>query len=147
MPTFSAQKTTIQLSVADLGRVTTPNPSIQQSFAASESIRNVSQEFARASKDGTLTETPLETEDGRHMRFLGKVGTMPFFMVHAGQTFFDTTTTEKRNRRAARIPLAGGIEGTTTPTAVDLGGGTVGTGTSNNGKTTSIIMLSNVPAY
>ena len=135
MPTFFAQKTTVQLSVADLGRATTPNPRTQQSFAASESIRNVAQEFARGSKDGTLTETPLYAEDGSHLHFLGKHGNMPFFMVHAGKNLFDSTTKEKRNRRPARIPLAGASEGESTSTAANMNGETIGIRTSQNGKT------------
>ena len=134
MPTFYAQKTTVQLSVADLGRATTPSPRTQQCLAASESIRNIAQEFARGSKDGTLTETPLYTEGGSHVRFLGKHGNMPFFMVHAGEKFFDSTT-EKRNRRPARIPLAGEKEGGSTSTAIDLDKETTGIGTSKYGET------------
>ena len=107
MPSFHGQKTTIQLSVADLGRATTTNPGLRQCIPVSESIQNVAQEFARGSKDGTLTETPLYAENESHVRFLGKHGTMLFFMVHAGKTFFDSTTKERRNRRSARIPLAG----------------------------------------
>ncbi len=41
MPTNFGRKTTVQLSVADLGRATTPNPSIAQCSAASESMRNI----------------------------------------------------------------------------------------------------------
>ena len=134
MPTFYAQKTTVQLSVADLGRATTPNPRTQQSHAASEYIRNVAQEFARGSKDGTLTETPLYTEDGSHVHFLGKHETMPFFIVHAGKNFFDLTTKEKRNRRPARVPLAEKVEGGSASTTVDLDGGKIGVGTNKDGK-------------
>ena len=134
MPTFYAQKTTVQLSVADLGRATTPNPRTQQCHAASESIRNIAREFARGSRDGTLTETPLHTEDGSHVRFLGKQENMPFFMVHAGKNFFDSTTKEKRNRRPARMPFVGKAEGTSASTAVDLDGERVGIGASNDGK-------------
>lgn len=135
MPTFYAQKTTVQLSVADLGRATTPNPRTQQSLAASESIRNVAQEFARGSKDGTLTETPLYTEDGSHVRFLGKHGNMPFFMVHAGRNFFDLATKEKRNRRPTRMPLAGKVEGRSTSIAAGLDEEVIGIGMSKDGKT------------
>lgn len=134
MPTFYAQKTTVQLSVTDLGRATTTNPRRQQSLAASESIKNVAQEFARGSKDGTLTETPLYTEDGSHIRFLGKHEDMPFFMVHAGNNFFDLATKEKTNRRPARVPLAGKGEGKSASTAVDLDGETVSIRTSKDGK-------------
>lgn len=136
MPTFYAQKTTVQLSVADLGWTTTLNPHTQQSIATSESIRNVAHEFARGSKDGTLTETPLYTKDGKksHVRFLGKHGNMPFFMVHAGKNFFDLTTKE-RNRRPDRVPLAGMGDGESASTAVGLDGGKVGVRTSKHGET------------
>ena len=145
MPTFYAQKTTVQLSVADLGRATNPNPRTQQSLAASESIRNVAQEFARGSKDGTLTETPLYTEDGSHVRFLGKHGNMPFFMVHAGHNFFDVATKEKRNRRPARMPLA---ERGSASTAADLDEDAIGTKTSKDGKRPQFCSyLTYVPAY
>lgn len=145
MPTLYGQKTTVQLSVADLGRATNANPKMQQSLAASESVRNVAQEFARGSKDGTLTETPLSTEDGSHVRFLGKHGDMPFFMVHAGKNFFDLTT-EKKNRRPARVPLAGSIDGAPASTAVDLDGEKGGGfGTGKGGKASQI--RSYTPAY
>lgn len=48
---------------------------------------------------------------------------MLFLMVHAGKTFFDSTTKERRNRRSARIPWA-----------VD-GGGESTSGTREDGKT------------
>ena len=106
MPAFYGQDTTIQLSVADLGRAITTNPGIRQCPPVSESIQNIALEFARGSKDGTLTETPLYAENESHVGFLGNNKTMLFFMVHAGKTFFDSTTKEKRNRRSARIPFA-----------------------------------------
>lgn len=139
MPTFYALKTTVQLSVADLGRATTLNPHTQQSLAASKVIRNAAQEFARGSKDGTLTETPLYAEDGSHVRFLGKQGNMPFFMVHAGKSFFDSTTKEKRNRRPARIPLAGTSGGECRPSAADMDGEAIGVGTGKDGKTPRLL--------
>ena len=103
---YGHQDTTIQLSVADLGRAITANPGLRQCIPVSESIEIIGREFARGSKDGTLTETPLYAEDGLHLRFLGNPRTMPFVMVHAGKTFFDSSTEERRNRRSARIPLA-----------------------------------------
>ena len=129
MPTLYGQNTTVQLSIADLDRTVTLNPRTQH---ATESIKKVAQEFARGSKDGTLTETALNTEDGSHIRFLGKHEDMPFFMVHAGKYLFDQTTMEKRNRRPARVPFAGESEGKSVSTAVDLDGETVGT--SNGGR-------------
>lgn len=130
MPTFYACKTTIQLSVADITRATTPNPRSVQCPEASQNIRSTAQEFARGSKDGTLTETPLLTEDGSHIRFLGKHQDMPFFMVHAGKTFFELDASEKRNRRPARVPLGGPAPATPTQ-----GNGTnTGIDVSNKGK-------------
>ena len=134
MPTFYAQKTTIQLSVADLGRAAPANPCTQQSIASSESIRSVAQEFAKGSKNGTLTETPFHTEDGSHVRFLGKHGDMPFFMVHAGKNFFDLTTKEKRNRRPARVPLTETGQSESAPTAADLAREKVNFGTGTDCK-------------
>ena len=137
MPTFYAQNTTVQLSVADLARATTSKPHTQQSHATSESIRNVAQEFTRGSKDGTLTETPFYTndQDGGHLRFLGKIRNMPFFMVHAGKNFFDVNTKEKRNRRPARLPIASEFEGSSASTAVVLDGVETRIGTKEDGKT------------
>lgn len=115
MPTFYGQNTAIQLSVADLGQAITTNPGIRQCTPVSESIRNIALEFGRGSKDGTLTETPVYTENESHMRFLGSNGTMAFYMVHAGKTFFDSSTEERRNRRSVRIPFAVDNGGESTP--------------------------------
>ena len=134
MPSYSASDTTIQLSVADLGRATTPNPRTQQSLSASATIRDISQGFTRGSRDGTLTETSLETEQGHHLRFLGKQGTMPFLMVHAGQNFFDLSSKERRNRRPARMPLADQAEGKSALNAADVDKEKTGIGTSRDGK-------------
>lgn len=59
---------------------------------------------------------------------------MPFFMVHAGKSFFDSTTKEKRNRRPARIPLAGASGGKSTSGAVGMDEEAIGIGTSKDGK-------------
>lgn len=134
MPTFSALKTTVQLSVADLARTAILIPRTQQSLASSEAIRNASQDFARGSKDGTLAETTLYTDDGSHLWFLGKQGHMPFYMVHAGKSFFDPTTKERRNRRPARVPFAGVSGGESTSIAVGINGEAIGIGTSKDGK-------------
>lgn len=45
-------------------------------------------------------------DDGRHLRFLGKLEDMPFFMVRAGKDFFDPDTNGKRTRRPARSAKA-----------------------------------------
>ena len=86
--------------------------------------KSSSQEFARGSIDGTLTETPFYTEDGSHIRFLGKPGTMHFYMVHAGKNFFNLNMTEKekRNKRPNRVPMAGKGERESESTAIDLDG-------------------------
>ena len=139
MPRFAGVGTTVQLSVADLSSTTTLNPGIQQSVAVTESIKSVAQEFARGSIDGTLTETPLCTEDGSedesHMQFLGKLRTFPFYMVQAGKNFFHVTTKEKRNRRPTRVPLDKGEEESAS-IAVDGHGEQIGVETSTNSKTT-----------
>lgn len=108
MPTYYTQETTVQLSVASLEGTTTRKPATKQNDAVKEIIRSVTREFAQGSKDGTLTETSFFTEDRciethqklapSSMGFLGKNGTVPFFMVHAGNNFFDLTTKEDRNR-------------------------------------------------
>lgn len=142
MPTYYATNTTIQLSIADLDRTTTLNPRTQQSHTVSESIENAALEFDRGSKDGTLTETPLCTEDESHIRFLGTPGHMPFFMVHAGKNLFDLNTEEKRNRRPTRVPFAGKGERESASIDLDLNGEKIGVGTtSKDGKHNQIMML------
>ena len=98
--------------------------------------KSSSQEFARGSIDGTLTETPFYTEDGSHIRFLGKPGTMNFYMVHAGKNFFNLNTTdkEKRNKRPDRVPFAGKGERESDSTAIDLDGEKSSIGTSGSSK-------------
>lgn len=132
MPRFGAQDTTVQLSVADLKRATTQNARAKH---CPESIQNIAHEFARGSKDGTLTETALKDKNERDVRFLGKHETIPFFMVHAGENFFHASTKEKRNRRPARVPSAGIVEGESASTDADLEGQRKGIGTTKDGKT------------
>jgi len=108
MPTYYARETTVQLSVADIGRSTTLSPSHRQSYEATQNIEIASQEFVKASRNGTLTEDALlDEETGSHVRFLGQARDMPFFIVRAGRTFFDfgLEPHQKRNRRSARLPL------------------------------------------
>ena len=140
MPRFAGVGTTIQLSVADLRRTTTLNPGTQQSVAVTESIKYVAQEFARGSIDGTLTETPLCTEDGNedesHMQFLGKLRNMPFYMVQAGKNFFHLRTKEKRNRRPFRVPPIENGEGESASMTIDGRGEQIGVETSTGSKTT-----------
>ena len=104
MPTLYARSTTVQLSVADLKTTTTTNykPSVGSNIA--EVTKNAA-EFARGSRNGTLTEIPLYTEDsGTHMRFLGRHHNMPFFMVQAGKHFFDRKIGKLRTRKPQRDP-------------------------------------------
>ncbi|KAM0804420.1 hypothetical protein BDR22DRAFT_599332 [Usnea florida] len=136
MPRFAGVGTTIQLSVADLRRTTTLNPGTQQSVAVTESIKYVAQEFAKGSIDGTLTETPLCTEDGSedesHMQFLGKLKNFPFYMVQAGKNFFHLRTKEKRNRRSFRVlPIENG-EGESASIAINGRGEQIGVETSTS---------------
>ena len=105
MPTLYSAETTVQLSVADLKLATSPNPRTNQRPEATADVQRTLLEFTKGSRNGTLDETPLYAENGSHLRFLGKHQDMPFFMVHAGKNFFDANSKEKRNRRAARIPL------------------------------------------
>lgn len=104
MPTLYARSTTVQLSVADLKTTTTTNfkPSVGSNMG--EVTKNAA-EFARGSRDGTLTETPLYTDEGgTHMRFLGRHQNMPFFMVQAGKHYFDSKIDKVRTRKPQRDP-------------------------------------------
>lgn len=105
MPTFYAKSTTVQLSVANLEHTTTANIRTAQSPQTTEIIRDIAFEFAKGSKDGSLSEIAINGEDGHHVQFLGKLENMPFFMVRAGKDFFDLNGSERRNRRPARVPL------------------------------------------
>ena len=143
MPSFGHKTTVVQLSVADLERATTRNPLTKH---GPESIRRVAQEFARASKDGTLTETLLSTKDKTYIEspedtplstgFLGNPRSMPFLMVHAGKNFFDVTTKEHRNRRPCRVPLDKESRGGSVSTAIDLSEEKKDGGTNSDCKTT-----------
>jgi len=102
MPTLYSHSTSVQLSVANLVKATTQNPQPRQCSASTASIKHIDLEFAKASKDGTLAETALLGDDGRHLRFLGDHEDMPFFMVRAGKDFFNSNDTEKTTKRPAR---------------------------------------------
>ncbi|KAL9132222.1 MAG: hypothetical protein Q9217_000026 [Psora testacea] len=107
MPTFYALGTTIQLSTALLKNVITANPIQNKCREATKEVEDISYEFARASKDGTLAEDALEDEaTGSHLRFLGANRDLPFFMVRGGEDLFDDGfhVKARRTRRAARIP-------------------------------------------
>lgn len=102
MPTLYGHSTSVQLSVANLAKATTQNPESRQCNASTASIKKIDLEFAKASRDGTLAETVLLGDDGRHLRFLGKSKDMPFFMVCAGKNFFDPDCMENTTIRPAR---------------------------------------------
>lgn len=102
MPTLYGHSTSVQLSVTNLARATTQNPEPRQCSVSTANIKKIDLEFAKASRDGTLGETALLGDDGRHLRFLGKYEDMPFFMVRAGKDFFDPNAVEKTTRRPAK---------------------------------------------
>lgn len=105
MPTFFSRWTTVQLSVADLPKTTINDPKLRKGQDVYEGISNTTLEFAKASRNGTLAETPLnDSETGSHMRYLGVNEDMPFFIVHAGKDFFNPNTNEPRNRWPERVP-------------------------------------------
>lgn len=104
MPTLYARSTTVQLSVADLKATTTTKhkPSVGSNMG--EVTKNAT-EFVRGSRNGTLTEIPLYTDDGgTNMRFLGRHQNMPFFMVQAGKHYFDRKIGKVRTRKPQRDP-------------------------------------------
>lgn len=110
MPTLYARSTTVQLSVADLKTTTTTNykPSLGSNMGE---VTNNTAEFARGSRNGTLTETPLYTDDsGTHMRFLGRHKNMPFFIVQAGKHFFDRKIDKVRKLKPHRDPSVKAIQ-------------------------------------
>lgn len=110
MPTLYARSTTVQLSVADLKATTTSNyrPSLGSNMGE---VTNNTAEFAKGSRNGTLTETPLYTDDsGTHMRFLGQHQNMPFFIVQAGKHFFDSKIDKVRTRKPHRDPSIKAIQ-------------------------------------
>lgn len=146
MPTHHGSvKTTVQLSVTDLERATTRNPLTKHGPATSESIRRVTQDFTRGSIDGTLTETYMSTKDKTYIEspgdtplstgFLGNPRRMPFFMVHAGKSFFAPSTKENRNRRPCRVPLDKKSKGESASAAIDLTGEKNDVGTNRDCKT------------
>lgn len=101
MPTFRGFCTTVQLSVANLARATPPNPLNRQCVESTDSIESIALEFYKASEDGTLAEECLDGKDGKHLWHLGRHKDMPFFLVHAGNNFFNFGSTKRRNRRSA----------------------------------------------
>ena len=102
MPTNHGRKTIIQLSVAELDRVSTQNPRNKQCLATTSNINKIDLEFIESSKDATLTEEPLGGKDGYQIQFLGKHEDMFFSMVRAGKDFFNPRAIGKGNRRPAK---------------------------------------------
>lgn len=114
MPTFYARSTTVQLSIADLSKATTLHPVPRAIKEAMENVQAVGAALTRGSEHGTLTETPIYTKDHKnsHVRFLGKKGDMPFFMVHSGKELFHLGDQVVQNRRPARLPASEPIRDT-----------------------------------
>lgn len=102
MPKFYGRNTAIQVSVAELAKVTTQNPRPRQCPESTSSIGKIELEFTKASKEATLAEESLNGKDGRHLRFLGTNEDMPFFMVQAGKNFFNPDAMARRTRRPAK---------------------------------------------
>ena len=111
MPTFHANSTTVQLSVADLKPTITSDIQTGQSKQTTEQVREIAAEFAKWSVNGTLRETPINGSDGHRMRFLGKLEDMPFFMVWAGKQFFSPDSVGLMQRRPPRVPLYKNTDG------------------------------------
>ena len=109
---FYSGKTTVQLSIAELEQTTDRYASTGQSIRQTNAIKHTAHEFAKASLNGTLSETYiLDPEDGLHTQFIGKQKNTPFFMVQAGKNLFSPTASERRNSKPARIPLYESING------------------------------------
>lgn len=106
MPTYYSRNTSIQLAVADLQDTTIINPEGRSPSAMDDEVASCAAKFAKASINGTLDETSILTEDANqtHMRCLGEFSEMPFFMVRAGMSFFNSETEGRRSRRPARVP-------------------------------------------
>ena len=102
MPTLYGRNTTVQVSLADLGKVITQNPRPKQCPETTNSIGKIELEFINASRNATLAEQSLLGEDEKHLRFLGRHEDMPFFMVRVGKDFFNPNAAERKTRRAAR---------------------------------------------
>ena len=108
MPTYYSRSTSVQLAVADLRDTTTVKPESRSHTPVHDEVTNCAAKFARASINGTLDETPILTEDANqsHMRYLGKLSEMPFLMVRAGMSFFNSEIEGRRTRRPARNPAS-----------------------------------------
>lgn len=105
MPTLYSRLTTVQLSTSDLAEAITARPVTHQSTEATDNVRDAIGGLIKGSRDATLTEDPLYTDDEQsHIRFLGRNQNMPFFMVHAGKDYFNLDDNGRRTRRPARLP-------------------------------------------
>ncbi|KAL9601789.1 MAG: hypothetical protein Q9219_002279 [cf. Caloplaca sp. 3 TL-2023] len=83
MPAYHAKSIDIRLSIADFDKTTTPSPF---NTLCKEGILNADRavkQFEDDAEYGTLSETPLRSEDGCRLGFLGDQQNMPFLMVHA----------------------------------------------------------------
>lgn len=105
MPTLYSRLTTVQLSISDLADATTARPVTHQSKEATENVQDAAGALIKGSRDATLTEDQLYTDDEQsHIRFLGKYQDMPFFMVHAGKDYLNLHDNGRRTRGPARLP-------------------------------------------
>ena len=107
MPTLYSRLTTAQLSITDFTEATTAHPLQHQCKDARANIQHASKALVYGSRDRTLTEDPIYTQNSQsHIHFLGEYEDIPFFMVHAGKDYFDPHTSKGgRTRRPARSPL------------------------------------------
>lgn len=128
MPTLYSRLTTVQLSISDLADATTARPVTHQSKEATDNVQDATEALIKGSRDATLTEDLLYTDDEQsRIRFLGKYQDMPFFMVHAGKDYFNLDDNGRRTRRPARLPSVKDSE----ESAVDLSSFTRDTGTND----------------
>ena len=101
MPTLRSRRATVQLSVADLQKVTTGNPLNKQCPESTSDIMKTEQEFVNAGTDRTLAEEPFLGEDGYRLQYLGSNKDFPFLMVRAGKEFFNSNALIKRTGQPA----------------------------------------------
>ena len=107
MVRFSSGKTSVRLSVADLGKT---------AGAVAESSRNAKQnsniQQCNGSQDVILPEVCIsDPEDGMCTHFLGENKHIPFLMAQAGCNIVSAIPPEIRNTGAERIQLYGSLNG------------------------------------
>ena len=102
MPTSYGHNTSVQLSIADLGKVITKNPQTRQCPESTSSIAKTEQQFTQASIDGTLAEESLCGDNGRHLQYIGPHQELPIFIVRVGKSFFDPNVMIRRFARSAK---------------------------------------------